>query len=233
MGRLDISNQNKGRAVMPLVIQVFIGLWMAGVVVASFLYLPPAKNFAVPEAAKLIIFHVPCAMISVIAYLVSSVYAIAYLLRANAASDIKSAASAAIGFIFTALATVTGMVFAKMEWGAAWNWDPRETSILMLMFVYAAYFALRGAIPAFAVRARVSAAYNIIACLVMPYLMFVLPRMMGGLHPSDTLSHKSALSPEYRIVLFASMIGFSLIYLWIFRIQVRKGEYRLSRRKHE
>lgn len=231
MGRLDKSNQNRGRGLVSVAVRILIGLWMAGVAAASFLYLPPAKNFAVPEAAKMIILHVPCAMIAVVAYLVSTAYAIIYLMRADAASDIKSAASARLGFIFTLLATVTGMIFAKIQWGAAWNWDPRETSILMLLFVYAAYFALRGAIPAFAVRARVSAVYNVIACLVMPYLVFVLPRMMPGLHPNDTLSHRSALSMDYRIVLAASMLGFLFTYLCIFRSMVRIGESRYFSKK--
>lgn len=216
----------KDRPIMPLLLQLALGIWMSGVIVATFIYLPAAKGFSAPEAARIIIFHVPCAMIAVLAYLVSTVYAVAYLVKGNPSFDTKSAASAGLGFLFTILATITGMVFARIQWGAAWNWDPRETSILMLIIVYAAYFALRSAIPSAVVRARSSAAYNILACLVMPYLVFVLPRIMGGLHPSNV-----ALSSDYRIVLRCSMVGFVWLFIWIFRISVRISEYELSRRR--
>lgn len=210
---------------------MILGLWIAGVIAAAFLYLPPAKGFAAPGAARIIVFHVPCAMVAVFAYVVSMIYAIVYLAKGNIGSDTKSAASASLGFLFTVLATITGMVFAKIQWGTAWNNDPRETSILMLLIVYAAYFALRSAIPASASRAKISAAYNILAGLVMPYLVFVLPRLTTSLHPSSTLTQRSALSPEYQMVLGCAMLGYLLLYLWIFRIQVRLGEHIIAKRR--
>lgn len=218
---------------MPAALQAFIGLEMVAVIIAAFLYLPPAEGFAEPEAARIIVFHVPCAMIAVVAYVVSMIYAIAYLRRRNPALDAKSAASAGLGFLFTVLATVTGMVFASVQWGSAWNWDTRETSILTLMVVYAAYFALRGAIPNTANRARISAAYNILAGVVMPYLVFIVPRLTAGLHPTNTLTQRSGLSTEYRIVLIASMIGFIGLYVWMLRLQVRIAELQAERKKNK
>jgi hypothetical protein len=54
----------------------------------------------------------------------------------------------------------------------------------------------------------------------MPYLVFVLPRVMGGLHPSDTLTRPGGLSLEYRLVLAGAMIGFAWLYIWLFRMRV-------------
>ena len=215
---------------MPMPLSIGLGIWIAGVVVATFAYAPPAKGFRDPEAARLVILHVPCAMIAVVAYLVSTIYAVAYLARGRAAFDLRSAVSAGLGFAFTVLATVTGMIFAAIQWGAVWNWDPRETSILMLMIVYAAYFALRSAIPSSVVRARVSAAYNVLACVAMVYLVFVLPRLMGGLHPNATLTGRGSLSPEYRMVLACAMLGFVWLYVWALRIRVRMAERELTRK---
>jgi len=216
---------------MPLPLQIFIGLEIAAVIVAAFLYVPPARGFADKESARIIIFHVPCAMIATLAYAISTIYAIAYLIRGNTASDMKSAASASLGFLFTALATVTGMIFAKMEWGMAWNWDPREVSILMLMIVYAAYFALRGSILNSAARAKISSVYNIMAGLLMPFFIFVLPRLVPGLHPSNTLTSRSGLSPEYRIALGGAMLGYMMLYIWILRLSVRISEHAMLRRR--
>lgn len=201
-------------------LQALLGVEMTAVILAAFLYLPPAANFQSPEAARIIVFHVPCAMVATVAYIISTIYAIAYLARGGVANDIKSAASASLGFLFTVLATITGMVFASIQWGAAWNWDPRETSILMLLIVYAAYFALRSALPSAAGRAKVSAAYNVMAGLVMPFFVFVLPRIgPASLHPD-----RASLSPEYRAVMGGAMLGFLLLYVWIFRLSVRVRE---------
>lgn len=218
-------------AILPVALQAFLAVEMSAVITAVFLYVPPAKGFASPGCARMMIFHVPCAMIAVVAYVVSTVYAIAGLVHRDLVCDVKSAASASLGFLFTMLATVTGMIFARIEWGTAWNWDPRETSILMLMIVYCAYFALRGAIPNAMNRARISAVYNIMACLVMPFLVFVLPRISAGLHPTTTLTSRSSLSPEYHIVLGGAVLGFLLLYVWMLRLSVRAGEVMLARRR--
>lgn len=207
---------------MPLPLQIAFVVWMAAVAALTILWVPPASGFAHPESARLVVLHVPCAMMAVVAYLVSTVYAVICLVRRQAAADVKSAVSAGLGFWFTVLATVSGMVFARLQWGAAWNWDPRQTSIMMLLIVYAGYFALRGAISDRGARARISAVYNIVACLIMPYLVFVVPRVVQGLHPTNTLSSRDGLSPEYRIALFAGAVGFAWLYVWLFRARVRR-----------
>jgi heme exporter protein C len=203
---------------------------MCGVIVAAFLWLPPAEKFAVPEAARIIVFHVPNAMVAVVAFLLSTIYAIRYLKGRDLMDDAKSASSAQLGFLFTLLATVTGAVFAQIQWRTAWNWDPRESSILILLLIYAAYLALRSATDGAERRASLSAAYSIIAFATVPFLVFVLPRVMFSLHPPDTLTSRGGLDTTYRIVLMASMIGFMGIYVWMFRLSVALAEIRNSRK---
>jgi heme exporter protein C len=199
---------------------------MCAVIVATFLWLPPANKFAVPDAARIIIFHVPNAMVAVVAFLVSTIYAIKYLRGRSLADDIKSASSAQLGLLFTLLATVTGAVFAKIQWGVAWNWDPRESSILILLLIYAAYFALRSATDGAERRAALSSAYAVIAFVTVPFLVFVLPRVMWSLHPQNTLTSRGGLDTSYRIVLMAAMFGFMGIYLWLFRLSAALVELR-------
>ena len=52
-----------------------------------------------------------------------------------------------------------GSLFAKIMWGSWWNWDPRESSYLLLVFLYAAYLFLRAAVDDPERRARIAAAY--------------------------------------------------------------------------
>ena len=53
-----------------------------------------------------------------------------------------------LGFVASILATVTGSIFAHVEWNSYWNWDPREVSIVGLLLIYASYLVFRGALAA-------------------------------------------------------------------------------------
>jgi len=69
------------------------------------------------ENAKIIFFHVPTAWLSVVAFLMSTLYSIQYLRKKNMDDDAKSYAAAQLGIIFCILATVTGAVWSKFAWG--------------------------------------------------------------------------------------------------------------------
>ena len=159
-----------------------LGLWMAVVIVAAFLYAPRARDLG--ESTRILFFHVPCAWIATLAFFVSAFYSIQYLRKENLRDDIWAYSSAHIGLMFTVLATVTGAIWANEIWGNPWNWDPRQTSIFILMLIYAAYFALRSAVEEDDKRARLAAVYSIIAFVTVPFFMFIVPRIYESLHPA-------------------------------------------------
>ena len=99
--------------------------------------------------------------------------------------ELKSIASAELGFLFCILATVTGAIWAKFNWGSFWNWDPRQTSIFILLMIYSAYFVLRSSISEKVKRARISSVYSILAGVTVPFFIFILPRITSGLHPGS------------------------------------------------
>src|SRR6478736_213912 len=77
--------------------------------------------------------------------------------------------SSRIGLLFGVLTLITGSLFANIMWGTWWNWDPRESSYLLLVFLYAAYLFLRSAVEDPERRARMSAAYALFAAVLMPF----------------------------------------------------------------
>lgn len=163
--------------------KLLLGLWMAGVIVAMFLIVP--QYVGLGDAGRIIIMHVPTAWVTSVAFAVSAVYSIRYLWKRQVGDDAGAVAAAEVGFVFCALATITGAIFAQLVWGVFWNWDPRETSIVVLLLIYAAYFALRQAIDDTERRRRLAAAYNIFAGVTMPFLLFVAPRVADStLHPN-------------------------------------------------
>src|SRR5215510_3016414 len=165
------------------VAKLLLGVWLAGVVVAMFWVVP--RYAGLGDAGRIIIMHVPTAWVTSVAFAVSAVYSILYLRRRRTTDDAFAVAAAEVGFLFCILATVTGAIFAQLVWGVFWNWDPRETSILVLLLIYAAYFALRSAIDEPERQRRLAAVYNLFAAVIMPFLLFVAPRVAeSSLHPN-------------------------------------------------
>jgi heme exporter protein C len=165
------------------VAKLLLGVWLAGVVIAMFLVVP--QYVGLGDAGRIIVMHVPTAWVTTVAFAVSAFYSARYLWRRQVSDDANAVAAAEAGFLFCVLATVTGAIFAQVVWGTFWNWDPRETSILVLLLIYAAYFALRSALDDAPRRRRLSAAYNLFAAVTMPFLLFVAPRVAeSSLHPN-------------------------------------------------
>ena len=187
------------------------------------------------DRAKIIFFHVPTAWLTVLAYLIAMFYGIRYLRKKELYDDIKSVSAAALGLVFCLLATITGSVWAKFNWGSFWHWDPRETSIFILLLIYGAYFALRSALDNEEKRARLSAIYSIIAFLTTPFFIFIMPRIMIGLHPGsleiDAASGQIMASanpvvefkmaPNMRIVFFTSLFAFTILFYWMWNLSHR------------
>jgi len=126
--------------------------------------------------------------------------------------------------VFVILATVTGSLWAKFAWNSFWNWDPRETSIFVLMLIYGSLFALRSAIDNEDKRAKLSAVYSIISFLTVPFFVFIMPRIMAGLHPGS--ANDDSVGPvmelkmngNMQLIFFLSLTAFSILYFWIWSI---------------
>jgi heme exporter protein C len=189
---------------------------MAGMIVASFAM--PAPQAQIGQASRIFYYHIPQAWVSVLAFAASMIYSILYLRRRDIAYDDRAAEAARLGLVFCILATVTGSIFAKVTWGSFWNWDPRETSIFLLLLIYGAYFALRGALDGEGKRATLSAVYAIFAFFTVPFLVFVMPRVMPSLHPSDSVMTASVW---VRVILYASLLAFTAVFVWLFRLGCR------------
>lgn len=160
-----------------------VTLWMLVVVVAMFLWVPAYEGLG--NTGRIIMVHVPTAWLSTFAFAIAAWYSLMFLRRRNARDDDRALAATELGFLFSILATITGSMFAKVIWGSYWNWEPRETSILILLLIYGAYFALRSAIEDAERRRQLAAVYALFAFATAPLLTFVVPRLYDStLHPN-------------------------------------------------
>lgn len=187
---------------------------------AVFFIVPPAEGLG--NYVRIAFFHIPAAWVAVVAFFGAAYWGARYLKTRELRYDAKSARSAILGLIFTLMATVSGAVFSKLTWGAYWNWDPRQTTIFVLLLIYAAYVTLRMTMRDERARASSSAVYALFSFIAVPFLVFILPRMFFSLHPSPVLNETGRIDMDAVMLgtLVLSLIDMTLIYIWL----MKRGE---------
>lgn len=197
-------------------------LWISGVIVAAFYYAPLAKGF-IGQSSRILFFHVPMAWVSFVAFLGAGVWSLLYLWKRDLRHDRSADAAIQLGLLFGILATVTGAIWARVMWGAFWNWDPRQTTIVISLTFYFGYLVLRSSLEDRETRARLSAAYALLGVAVTPFLYFIVPRITFSLHPDSVVNSRGTIDMESRMVqvLFASVAGFTALFFWMHGLQCR------------
>jgi len=151
--------------------------------------------------------------------LVGSVYySFKYLRHFQIEDDLWSKALTAIGVVFGLLGCATGAIWAKHTWGTYWTTDVKLNMAAVGMLIYLAYFILRGSFQDETKSAKLGAVYNIFAFAALIPLLFVIPRLTDSLHPGN--GGNPALGGEdldntMRMIFYPSIIGWTLIGLWL------------------
>lgn len=198
-------------------------LWICAVVLGAFYYAPLAIGF-IGQSSRILFFHVPMAWTAFVAFIAAGVSSLRYLFGGrDARHDRAAAAAVELGLVFGVLATISGALWARIMWGAYWNWDPRQTSIVIALVFYGAYLALRDAIDDGERRARLAAAYAVLGLVVTPFFFFVLPRITYSLHPESVVNTRFKVDMEPRMlqVLLAGSAGFTALFFWMLNLRSR------------
>ena len=212
--------------------KLWVGIWMAATILVGFIWVrPTAEGFVLNgHAAKIVFFHVPCAWVASLALLVASYYAAGFLrsprgIAESVDKDFKSATAMELGFLFAILATITGSIFAKLQWNAYWVWnEPRMMSILIVLLIFGAYLVLRGSVDDPGKRGRLTAVYTLVSVIPLIFLLWVLPRIVPEtLHEGPNQSFlMGQISLGFRVVMYGlalpSYIG---LFVWLFQIKFR------------
>jgi len=201
-------------------------------IIAGLLSEVPRLNI-VNETIRALYFHVPMWFGMVTLLLVSTVYAIKYLLHPDPKSDLYSVEFAHVGLWLGILGIVTGMIWANYTWGSPWHGDPKQNGAAIALLVYLAYFILRGSVSNHEHRARLGAVYNIFAFVAMIPLLFIIPRMTSSMHPGNGGNpgfNGYDLDSRMRMVFYPAVVGWILLGLWLttLRIRMRLVEEKLN-----
>lgn len=207
------------------ILRWLLWLYFVVLILAAFLWAPLSQGFAgregdAPQSSRIVFFHVPMAVASFFAFLAAGVWSGLYLYRRRPSDDQASQAAVEVGLVFCVLATVTGAVWARVQWGAYWNWDPRQTSIALAILFYGAYLTLRGALEDPEARARISSAYCVLGLVVSPFLYFILPRLATfSLHPKPA---GAEMDRAIGTTVTASIVAHLLLFFWIASVRRRQ-----------
>ncbi len=155
--------------------------------------------------------------VTYMAFLVLFVASIMYLRTRDWKWDNIASCSAELGIVFCTLLLVNGMIFSNLAWGAYWNWDPRQTTSLVLWFILAAYLSLRSALEDEDLRARLSAVLGIFGFVGVP-LTNISATIWRSNHPQlygkTPFSLDSSGVLAFLLMLFGIMI-FYFYLLWL------------------
>ncbi len=167
------------------------------------------------DSVRLMYIHVPAAIVAFLAFGVTAVGSVMWLVRKSTWWDLVAASSAEIGIIGTAICLVTGMVWGRPTWGAYWIWDARLTTTALLFLLFCGYLAIRRIPAEPAVRNQRAAVAGLIAFIDVPIVHYAVD-WWRSLHQPATISR---LDPTIEgLMLFTLMLGmvvFLLGYLWL------------------
>ena len=176
------------------------------------------------EFARIMFVHVPSAWLAFLAFGVTLLGGVMWLVRKRELWDRLAAASAEVGVFFTALALLTGMIWGYPVWGTFWDWgDARMMSTAVMFFVYIGYLALRRSVPDRDIRARRSAILGIVAFVQVPLVYFSV-NLFRTLHQGATFAGPdSPIDEGFVRPLLINLAAFTLVYLAFTTSRIRLG----------
>ncbi len=198
------------------------GLTMIAALYLVFLYAPTEATMG--HVQRIFYFHVSAAWVGFFAFFVTLVASIAYLRAGKRDWDIVALSSVEIGMTFTAMAVITGSIWAKPTWNAWWPWqqEPRLILVTILLLLYLAYLMLRAFLEEEQQKARFAAVYGIVAFASVPFT-FLSVRWWQRLHPVVFEREGIHLAPAMLATFLFCLLTFTILYFTLLLHRSRLG----------
>ena len=208
-------------------VRILMAIAAAAMVAGLYLTLTSPTDRLQGEFTRIVNIHAPSMWVAFLAFGVTALASILWLVRKTDRWDRIAEASVETGVLFTATGLFTGMVWGQAVWGRAWDWaDPRMASTAVMFFVYIGYLALRRATPDPVMRARRSAILGAIAVVQVPLVYFSV-NLFRSLHQTQSIRPDGATMPDEMVIaLLVNFLAFTLLYVGLTaaRVEVAKAE---------
>jgi len=169
------------------------------------------------EVQKIFYFHVSAAATAYLAFFVTFVCSIGYLIKRSVRFDTLAVSSAEIGVLLCSIALFSGPIWARYAWNTWWTWEARLTTTLLLWLMYVAYLILRFALTG-EQKNIFSAVFGVIAFVNVPLVYFSVRFWKGGQHPPGSISLEHTMFWTFLISLLAFIATY--VYLLLVRSNI-------------
>ena len=201
----------------PMFSMVLLALTFMGMMISIWMIFLYAPTDAIEgDAQRIFYFHLPTAIIGMLAFGIVTIGGIMYLWKKDERWDWVARAAAELGAVFLTFALISGSIWGRTTWGTWWTWDARLTTTLILWFIYIGYLMLRSYMGRTAASARAGAVQAIIGIIDVP-IIYESVNWWRTLHPQQVLPIGSSpqLPPEMLFTLLVSFVTFTLLFSFL------------------
>jgi len=182
-----------------------------------FLRAPTAQLPAGGIAQKIFYFHVPAAYALYLCGSVGFIAAAMYLYKPTDERDAWARSGVECAVIFGMMVLTSGPLWAKKAWGVYWTWDPRLTTLMLNVLLYASVVLLRAFAGSGDAERRFAAALTVLGTLLLPVIHYAV-KLWGGIHPTVVTQGGGGLQhPDMKTALllgFVAMTFLAAVLLW-------------------
>ena len=182
----------------------------------------PLERFMGPPQ-KIMYVHVPTAWTTLLTFTATFVASIGFLSNKLWKWDHLVEASIETGVVLGMLLAVQGSLWAKPTWNVYWDWDPRLTSVAVMVLSYGGIAALRSLVDDPVKRGTWSAVASILAYVNVVFV-YLCVKWLRSLH--QVQSTPSTVDADMVVALRTNAFG--MIFLGIFMVATR---WRIARKR--
>jgi heme exporter protein C len=156
---------------------------------------------------------VPASVVSLAGYYVMATAGAVSLIWKMKMADVAMRSCAPIGAALTFLALLSGAVWGKPTWGTWWIWDARNTSMLVLLFLYLGVTALYQAFDREQQAAKACAVLSLVGTVNIP-IIYKSVDWWFTLHQPATIKiiGESSIHADMKYPLFIMIAAFYLLF---------------------
>jgi len=165
------------------------------------------------DSARIMFIHVPAAWLSMAGYAGLAVSSFVWFIWRHELADMAARAIAPVGAAYTAICLATGSIWGKPMWGTWWQWeDPRMTAVLVLLFLYLGYMAIRAAMDTRQKAARAGAILAMVGIINVPIIKFSVD-IWASIHQTASVIRLDgpAMPAEYLVPLLLGALGHTFL----------------------
>jgi heme exporter protein C len=190
---------------------------------------------APPEAymratQKIMYIHVPSAWTTLLTFSATFVASVQWLRTRAPKWDHLIEASIEVGVVLGCVLSVTGAIWARPTFGVWWDWDPRLTSVAVMVLSYAGIAALRSFVDDPHKRATWAAVASITAYANVIFV-YLCVKFLRSLH--QVQSSPSTVDASMVVALRTNAFGMIFLGIWMVAVRWRIARARWQKQVEE